>query len=37
MSELRAGLQNASDDDVRALTAPGGERVRYVSPRFDDD
>jgi hypothetical protein len=37
MSELRAGLHSAPDDDVRPRTAPGGEWVRYVSPRFDDD
>jgi hypothetical protein len=37
MSEPRAGLQSAPDDDVRPRTAPGGEWVRYVSPRFDDD
>jgi hypothetical protein len=37
MSELRAGLQTAPDDDVRPGDAPGGEWVRYVSPRFGDD
>jgi hypothetical protein len=37
MSELRAGLQSDPDDDVRPRTALGGEWVRYVSPRFDDD
>ena len=37
MTELRAGLQSAPDDDVRPITAPGGEWVRYVPPRFDDD
>ena len=37
MSELRAGLQSAPDDDVRPSDAPGGEWVRYVSPRFGDD
>lgn len=34
MSELRAGLQSAPDDHVRPGEAPGGEWVRYVSPRF---
>ncbi len=37
MTELRAGLQSAPDDDVRPSAAPGGEWVRYVPPRFDDD
>jgi len=37
MSELRAGLQAAPDDDVRHGDAPGGEWVRYVPPRFGDD
>lgn len=37
MSELRAGLKTAPDDDVRPSEAPGGEWVRYMSPRFDDD
>jgi len=27
----------APDDDVRPSDAPGGEWVRYVSPRFGDD
>jgi hypothetical protein len=37
MAKLREGRASAPDDDVRPLTAPGGEWVRYVSPRFDDD
>ena len=37
MTELRAGLQSAPDDDARPSTAPGGEWVRYVPPGFDDD
>ena len=37
MSELRAGLHSAPGDDVCPRTAPGGEWVRYVSLRFDDD
>jgi hypothetical protein len=37
MSELRAGRQSAPDDGVRPSDAPGGEWVRYVPDRFDDD
>ena len=31
------GLQSAPGDDVRTGDAPGGEWVRYVSPRFGVD
>jgi hypothetical protein len=37
MSQLRAGLPSAPDDDVRPGDAPGGQWVRYVPYRFVTD
>lgn len=37
MSELRAGIASAPDDDVRPSEAPGGEWVRRVPYRYVDD